>query len=393
MRREDFPIFDTNPSLVYLDSAATAQKPRQVIDAVSDFYMHDNANIHRGIYMLAERATEAYEGARQTVADFIGAEYASSIIFTRNATESVNLVRYTWAEENLKACDTILVTILEHHSNFVPWLDLCEKKGCKLKVVGMKEGELTGEMIAEQIDESVKLIAVSGLSNALGIEIDLEPVMEAKGEAKLLVDACQMVVHKKFEVFDADFVVFSGHKLYGPSGIGVLYVKHDLMDDTRPFMFGGDMIKYVEVTGAEYMPVPQRYEAGTPNVAGAVGLAEAIRYMESIGMDNIEQHDRELCMYLEAELGKLDFVEVIGRGAKLSAVSFTVKGVHPHDVAQILADNHVAVRAGHHCAQPVMDALGVPGTTRASFGIYNDQDDVDKLIEALMKVEEVFSDE
>lgn len=393
MRREDFPIFDTNPSLVYLDSAATAQKPRQVIDAVSDFYMHDNANIHRGIYMLAERATEAYEGARQTVADFIGAEYASSIIFTRNATESVNLVRYTWAEENLKAGDTILVTILEHHSNFVPWLDLCEKKGCKLKVVGMKEGELTGEMIAEQIDESVKLIAVSGLSNALGIEIDLEPVMEAKGEAKLLVDACQMVVHKKFEVFDADFVVFSGHKLYGPSGIGVLYVKHDLMDDTRPFMFGGDMIKYVEVTGAEYMPVPQRYEAGTPNVAGAVGLAEAIRYMESIGMDNIEQHDRELCMYLEAELGKLDFVEVIGRGAKLSAVSFTVKGVHPHDVAQILADNHVAVRAGHHCAQPVMDALGVPGTTRASFGIYNDQDDVDKLIEALMKVEEVFSDE
>jgi cysteine desulfurase/selenocysteine lyase len=393
MRREDFPIFDTNPSLVYLDSAATSQKPRQVIDAVSDFYMHDNANIHRGLYGLAERATEAYENARQTVANFIGAEYPSSIIFTRNATESVNLVRYTWADENLKEGDTILVTILEHHSNFVPWLDLCEKKGCKMKVVEMQDGELTGEMIAEQIDDSVKLIAVSGLSNALGIEIDLGPVMAVKGEAKILVDACQMLVHKKFEVGDADFVVFSGHKLYGPSGIGALYVKHDLMDDCKPFMFGGDMIKYVEVDGAEYMPVPQRYEAGTPNVSGAIGLAEAIKYMENIGMDEIEKHDRELCMYLEAELGKLDFVEVIGRGPKLSAVSFNVKGVHPHDVAQILADNHVAVRAGHHCAQPVMDDLGVPGTARASFGIYNDQEDVDKLLEALMKVWEVFGDE
>lgn len=392
--KNEFPIFEANPDLVYLDSAATAQKPKRVIEAIAKYYSEYNANVHRGIYEISEKATEGYEKGRERVARFIGAALPSEIIFTKNATESINLLRYTWAERNLSRGDTVLVTVLEHHSNFVPWLDLRDKKGVNLKVVDLKDGLMTGEQIAEQIDESVKLVAASALSNALGIEIDLTPVIAKAREvgAKILIDACQLVVHKQLDVknLDCDFLVFSGHKLYGPIGIGVLYAKHGLLDDEKPFLFGGDMIKYVEVDGAEFMPVPQRYEAGTQNVAGVIGLAEAMDFMDEIGMPKIEAHDRKLCEYAEKKLNELDYVRIIGSGSKLSAVSFVVDGVHAHDVAQILADRGVAVRSGYHCAQPVMDLLDIPGTVRMSFGVYNDEKDIDTAVEALKEVKKIF---
>jgi len=392
--RQDFPIFKNNPGLVYLDNAATSQKPNCVIEAVDRYYREYNSNIHRGLYDISELATEQYEQSRALVAKFLGAEYPSEIIFTRNATESINLIRYTWAEDNLRAGDKVLITVMEHHSNMVPWLDLQERKGIELVIVDLINESLTGDQIAEAIDDEVKLVAVTALSNVLGLAVDLKPVIMRAHEvgAKVLVDACQAVVSTLVDVqdLDCDFLVMSGHKLYGPIGIGVLYAKQGVMQDVRPFITGGSMIKYVEKTGAVYQESPQRYEAGTPNIAGAIGLGVAVNYLSQIGMQEVEYHNRELLVYAEMRLRELDFVRVIGDFEKLGVISFLIKGVHPHDVSQILAQENIASRAGYHCAEPLSSALKIPGTVRVSFGIYNNKEDVEALVVALKKVKEVF---
>ena len=388
--KKDFPIFEKHPDLIYLDTGASAQKPKVVIDAVANFYSSGYANINRGLYDLSERSTALYDESRNTVARFIGAS-SDQIIFTRGATESINLLRYVLAGE-FEEGDTILVTVMEHHSNFVPWFDLAKDKGLNLKIVELKDGELTAEDIVEAMDESVKLVCCVHVSNSTGLEIDVEKVCEGarKFGAKVLVDASQSVVHQKVDVEEigCDFLVFSGHKLYGPTGIGVLYAKD--MSNLPPFNFGGDMIKYVEKDEVEYLESPQRYEAGTPNISGAIGLAKAIEYLEGIGMHEVEKHDVELVSYAEEKLSALDFVELVGKGKRKSAVSFVVEGVHPHDVAQILSDNNVAVRAGHHCTQPLNNAYGHPATVRFSFGVYNDKADIDKAIEAVKEVKKLF---
>jgi len=392
--KSEFPIFAKNPGLVYLDNAATSQKPNCVIEAVDRYYREYNSNIHRGLYDISELATEQYEQSRALVAKFLGAEYPSEIIFTRNATESINLLRYTWAEDNLQAGDKVLITVMEHHSNMVPWLDLQERRGIELVIVDLIDGSLTGEQIAEAIDEKVKFVSVTALSNVLGLVMDLKPVIARAHEvgAKVLVDACQAAVSTSVNVreLDCDFLVMSGHKLYGPTGIGVLYAKQGVMQDVRPFMTGGSMIKYVEKTGAVYQESPQRYEAGTPNIAGAIGLGVAVNYLSQIGMKEVEYHNRELLVYAEMRLRELDFIRVIGDFEKLGVISFLIKGVHPHDVAQILAQENIASRAGYHCAEPLISALYLLGTVRVSFGIYNSKADVEALVVALQKVKEVF---
>lgn len=388
--KKDFPIFEKHPDLVYLDTGASAQKPKVVIDALSDFYASDYANIHRGLYELSERSTALYDESREAVARFIGAS-SDQIIFTRGATESINLLRYVMAGE-FEEGDTILVTVMEHHSNFVPWFDLAKEKGLNLKVVELRDGSLGGDDIVDAMDESVKLVCCVHVSNSTGIEIDVEKVCSAAHEfgAKVLVDASQSVVHQKVDVenLGCDFLVFSGHKLYGPTGIGVFYAQD--MDDLPPFNFGGDMIKFVEKDNVEYLGSPQRYEAGTPNIAGAIGLKAAIEYLEGISMEEVEKHDVELVEYAESKLNELEFIQLVGKGDRKSAVSFVVEGVHPHDVAQILSDNHIAVRAGHHCTQPLNDAYGHAATVRFSFGLYNDKSDIDKAVEVLKEVKKLF---
>lgn len=388
--KKDFPIFEKHPDLVYLDTAASAQKPKVVIDAVKDFYESDYANINRGLYDLSQRSTDLYEQSRSVVADFVGAS-RDNIVFTRSATESINLVRYTFGEQ-LSEGDTILVTIMEHHSNFVPWLDLAEKKGVNVKVVDLKDGQLTADSVIDAMDASVKLVCCVHVSNSTGIELDVKSICSAANKmgAKVLVDATQSVVHMPVNVkdIDCDFLVFSGHKLYGPTGIGVLYVKD--IDTLPPYNFGGDMIKFVEKDRVEYLDGYKKFEAGTPNIAGAIGLASAVKYLQDIGMDVVQKHDEDLVRYAEEKLLSLNFVDLIGLGSRKSAVSFVVHGVHPHDVAQVLSDEDVAVRAGHHCTQPLNNALGVAATTRFSFGIYNEIEDIDKAIDGLIEVKNLF---
>lgn len=397
--RADFPILNQQVNgrpLVYLDNAATTQKPRQVIEALTAYYKTSNANVHRAIHALGERSTEQYEGARAGVAAFVNAPAPGQVVFTRNATEAINLVAYAWARHRLRPGDEILTTPMEHHSNLVPWQQAAAATGARLRFIGLTpEGTLDMEDLLNLLNERTRLVAVTHASNVLGT---LNPVAEIcrlarRAGAVTLVDGAQSVPHMPVDVraLGCDFLAFSGHKMLGPTGVGALYGRRELLDEMEPFLFGGDMINSVSLTGASWNEVPYKFEAGTPDVAGAVGLGAAIDYLNRLGMDRVFAHEQHLATYALARLGELGDVEVYGPPAPRSGlVSFNLRGIHPHDVATVLNEEGVAIRAGHHCAQPLMDWLGVPATNRASFYIYNTEEDVDRLVAALVRTKEFF---
>jgi cysteine desulfurase / selenocysteine lyase len=399
--RADFPVLDrefAGKPLVYLDSAATSQKPQAVIDTIDRYYRESNANIHRGVYALAREATDLFEGARERIAAFVGWDTASTI-FTKNATEAINLVSYAWGREFVDAGDEVLITQMEHHSNIVPWQLLCQERGATLRYLSVSD---TGELSLDELDEvlaagRVKLVAVAHVSNVLGT---LNPVAEIVRRARAagattLVDGSQAVPQLPLDLrdVDADFYVWTGHKALGPTGIGVLHGRRDLLQTMRPFLGGGDMIGRVDFDASTWNELPWKFEAGTSPVAEGVGLGAAIDYLEAIGMERVRAHERELTAYALGRLPEVEGLRIFGpldperRGG---VVSFTLDGMHPHDIAELCDREAVCVRAGHHCAQPLMRTLGVPATARASFHVYNSRADVDRLLDALQKARGVF---
>jgi len=399
--RKDFPILDreVRPGvpLVYLDSTATTQKPVVVLDAMDKFYRYNNANIHRGVHTLAEEATAMYEGARQQVADFIHAASPSEIIFTRNTTESINLVAYSWARANLKSGDMIILTEMEHHSNLIPWQMLAVERGVTLEFIPVTdEGLLNLDVYRFLLERSPKLVAFTGMSNVLGTinpTAEIITLAHAAG-ALVLVDGAQSVPHLPADVcaLDVDFLAFSAHKMLGPTGIGALYARQRLLEAMPPFLGGGDMIKTVHLQTFTSNDVPHKFEAGTPAVAEAVGFGAAITYLNTLGMQAVATHERELVSYALERLEEIPGVDVLGPAAekKGGVASFTLEGVHPHDVAQILDHYGVAVRAGHHCAQPLHEKFGITATTRASFYVYSMKEEVDKLVAGIYQVKKIF---
>lgn len=400
--RADFPVFErptaSGRRLVYLDSAASAQKPRAVIEALAQTYAHHYANVHRGIYELSVDADARYEGARRSVAAFIGADSPREIVFVRNATEAINLVAFSFGRSNVGRADLVVTTELEHHANLVPWQQLCAATGATLAHVrSTDDGKLDLDDLRSHLERGPKILAVSHVSNALGT---INPIAEVTGlgraaGATVVVDAAQSVPHMPLNVAElgADFVAFSGHKMLGPSGIGVLWGRRALLDAMPPFLTGGSMIRRVTLDGAEWNEVPWKFEAGTPAIAEATGLAAAIDYLEGIGMDGVRAHERELFIAAWSRLGNMPGVRLLGPDdpdEHAGVISFVLDGIHPHDVATILDREGVAVRAGHHCAQPLMDRHGVPATTRASFYLYNDHDDIERLADAIVATQRVF---
>ena len=393
--RSDFPIFNApeNKDLIYFDNAATTQRPHQVIDTVKNFYEKSNANPLRGLYALSSQATELYENARGTVASFINAA-AEEIIFTRNASESLNLVAYTWGMQNVREGDEIAVTVMEHHSNILPWQMVCAAKNAKL--VFLNCDKTTGEIPLSElnkINERTKLVAVTYVSNVLGITNPVKEIAEAahKNGAVVVVDGAQAVPHFKVDVqaIGADFFAFSGHKMCAPLGIGVLYGRRELLEAMPPFLRGGEMIEYVTKEGATWAELPHKFEAGTVNAAGAVGLGAAIDYINSIGFGEIVRRDHELTTLLMGEMCRIPHVRVVGHpdpARHSGIVTFTIDGVHPHDIATVLDEDHIAIRAGHHCAQPLGAHLGLPSTARASLYFYNTEDEVRRFTEKLASV-------
>jgi cysteine desulfurase/selenocysteine lyase len=386
-------------TLVFLDSAASSQKPRQVIDAIVHYYENTHANVNRGIYRLSEEATDAYEQARSRTARFINAPSSKEVIFTRNATESINLVAQSWGRANLGAGDEILLTQMEHHANIVPWQLLAQEKDVVLKFIPLTE---TGELKLDELDglltDRTKMVAFTQASNVLGTLNHVRPIVDAAHAmgALTLVDGAQAVPHMSVDVqaLDCDFYAFSGHKMCGPTGIGVLWGRRELLDAMPPFLGGGDMIRRVELDRSEWAAVPQKFEAGTPAIAEAIGLGAAVDYLETLGMEAVREHEKELTAYALDRMSEIPGVKVFGptdveiRGG---VVSFAMQEAHPHDIATILDSEAIAVRAGHHCAMPLHKWLSVPATTRASFYIYNTQEEVDRLVEALYKVKHIFS--
>jgi cysteine desulfurase/selenocysteine lyase len=395
--RGDFPIFANNPGLVFLDTAASAQKPAAVIDGVADFYRHDYANVHRGVYRLSARSTELYEEAREKVRGFLNAADSSEIVFVRGATEAINLVANTWGTAFLGEGDEIVLTELEHHSNIVPWQMLRQRNGVKLVVVPIEAtGGLDMVALEKAIGPRTKLVAVTHLANATGALLPVEKIVRLAHEqgAKVLIDGCQAAPRMAVDVraLDADFYVFSGHKTYGPSGIGVLYGKRALLDAMPPWQGGGDMILNVTFEETTYQETPHKFEAGTPDISGAIGLGMAIDYIEALGRARIQDHEEKLTGYGVDVISAMHGVRLIPAGQRrLGVLSFDVVDVHPHDLATILDQHQVAVRAGHHCAQPLMDKLDLAATARASFGIYNDESDVDALAAAIKAAQEMFA--
>ena len=398
--RRDFPILDTMVNghpLVYLDSAASSQRPLAVLRAVEDYETHSHANVHRGVHALSQAATAAYEGARERVRRFINARTTREIIFVRGTTEGINLVAQAYARPRLRAGDEILISALEHHANIVPWQMVCEQTGCTLKVAPInRRGELQLEEFLKLLGPRTRLVAVAHVSNALGTVLPVKRITEAAHSfgAVVLIDGAQAVPHSRVDVraLGADFYTFSGHKLYGPTGIGVLYGREELLAAMPPWQGGGDMILTVSFEKTTYNELPWKFEAGTPNISGAVGLAAAMDYLESLGVEAIAAHEQRLLQLATAELARLPEIEIIGTAAhKASVLSFTMKGVHPHDLGTILDAEGVAVRTGHHCAMPVMTFFGLPATARASFGCYNTERDVASLVQALGKAREVFA--
>lgn len=402
--RKDFPILerrvgpDGTVPLVYLDSSATSQKPRQVLDAVNDFYERHNANIHRGVYTLAEEATAMYEDARATLARFIGAPDPATVIFTRGTTESTNLVSYGFARKILREGDEILLSVLEHHSNLVPWQFAAQATGAKLRFIPLAEDgsiDLT-DLEDGLINERTRLVCVTGMSNVLGTLPPIRTLADAAhaAGAAILVDGAQMVPHVPVDVtaLDVDFLTISGHKMLGPTASGGLYGKRERLEEMDPFLGGGEMIMRVELEESTFKEIPWKFEAGTMNIAEEVGLATAVRYLTDLGMENVRQHEKEITAYATRRLEEIGAVvfgphDVEKRGG---AVSFWFRDIHPHDLAQVLDTDGVCIRAGHHCAQPLMRLLGVPATARASFYVYNSHDEVDALVASLMKAEAFF---
>lgn len=398
--RDDFPILSRpvrDKALVYLDNAATTQKPRCVIEAVRRYYEEDNANIHRGVHILSVRATDLHESARHKVQRFIGAARPEEIIFTRGATEAINLVAQSYGRHRVGAGDEILITTMEHHSNIVPWQILCEQTGARLRVLPIND---EGELILEELDglltERTKLVGVVHLSNALGTVNPVGQIIHRAHERAIpvLVDAAQSVPHLAVNVreLDADFLVFSGHKIFGPTGIGVLYGKRALLDAMPPYQGGGDMIASVSLEKTTYADLPAKFEAGTPNISGAIGLGAAIDYVSKIGLDAIAAYEHDLVEYATGRLSEIPEVRLVGTAReRASVVSFVVEGVHPHDVGTVLDQEGIAIRTGHHCAQPVMQRFRVPATARASFAFYNTHGEVDALVAGVRRTIEVFA--
>jgi cysteine desulfurase/selenocysteine lyase len=397
--RHDFPILSRKVHgrpLVFLDSGASAQKPRQVIDAVAHCYAHEYANVHRGVYYLSERATAAFEESRRKVGRFLNAPDEREIVFTRGATEAINLVASSYGARFLKEGDEIILSVLEHHSNIVPWQLLRERTGAVLRVVPIDDrGELDFDAYEKLLGPRTKIVALTHASNALGTILPVKAVIErahAVG-AVVLLDGCQAVPHVDVDVqdLDCDFYVFSGHKLYGPSGIGVLYGKAHHLEAMPPYQGGGDMIRRVTFEKTEYAEIPSKFEAGTPNIAGAIGLGAAIDYVTALGIDPIERHEQKLLSHALDRLSSVEGVRLLGQAKeRASIVSFLVGGIHSHDVGTILDQAGIAVRVGHHCAQPLMDHFGITGTVRASFGLYNSTEDADALVAGLEDVRKIF---
>ena len=395
--KKDFPIFE-NRDISYLDSGATSQKPQYVINAVEEFYKKFNANPHRGAYSLSLEATEQYENTREKIAKFINARNKEEIIFSKNASESLNLIAYSYGLSNLKQNDEVVLSIMEHHSNLVPWQFVTKQTNSILKYMYINnEFELSKEEIESKITDKTKVVGITHISNVLGTINNVKEIIKYahKKGAIVIVDDSQSIPHTKVDVqdLDADFLVFSGHKMFAPLGIGVLYGKKELLNKMPPFLMGGDMIEYVYEQNTTYAPLPNKFEAGTQNVEGVVGLGAAIDYIESIGYETINKVEQEVTEYAVNELSKLNFIEMYVTPNKQnhsSVVSFNVRGVHPHDVASILDVNGVCIRSGNHCAQPLLRYMGMDSTCRASFSIYNTKEDVDKLVDALNKTYKMF---
>jgi cysteine desulfurase/selenocysteine lyase len=398
--RADFPALDqqvNDHSLVYLDSAASSQAPAKVIDAVAEYQRHDHANVHRGVHTLSHRATEAYEGARDAIAGFINAASRNEVIYTSGTTESINLVAQSFCRPGLKPGDKILITHLEHHSNIVPWQLLCEQTGAELLVTPIDEaGQVDTDTLVQQLQSGVKLLAIAHVSNALGSILPVKAIVASAHELGIpvLLDGAQAVPHMPVDVrdIDCDFYAFSGHKMCGPTGIGILYGKESLLDRMPPYQGGGDMILEVAFDKTTYNDLPYKFEAGTPNISGAIGLGAAVHYLQAIGMENIARHEQALLEYMTGQLASIEGLRRIGTADhKASVQSFLLDDIHPHDIGTILDHQGVAIRTGHHCAMPVMAFYEIPGTARASLALYNNQDDIDRLVDALGTARKLFS--
>lgn len=397
--REDFPILKKkvhDKNLVYLDNAATTQKPTYVIDRVNKYYTTMNANIHRGVHALSQEATEAFEGARIQIKQFINSIGKNQIIFTRGTTESINLVASSYGRVNIKEGDEIIISHMEHHSNIVPWQMLCNEKNAKLRIIPINDnGELIYEEFEKLVNEKTKFISIVYVSNSLGTVNDVKRIINYAHQFNIpvLVDAAQAVNHIKVDVqdLDCDFLAFSGHKIYGPTGIGALYGKVELLDAMPPYQGGGDMISKVTFDETTYNELPHKFEAGTPDIAGAIGLGAAIEYVSKIGIENIKDHETSLLEYATKQIAEVPGLRIIGKAKeKTSVISFVLENIHPHDIGTFLDFEGVAIRTGHHCTQPVMQRFKIPATSRASFAMYNTKEEIDVLVKGLKKIIEVF---
>ena len=396
--KKDFPILENNKKLTYLDSGATTQRPKYVIDKIEEYYNSSNANPHRGAYSLSVQSTEIYENARKRIAKFINAKHPEEIIFSKNASESLNLIAYSYGLDNLKKDEEIVISIMEHHSNLVPWQYVAKKTGSKLKYMYINEQyELSKEEIEKKITDKTKIVGITHVSNVLGTINNVKEIIKYahKKGALVVVDASQSIPHMPIDVqeLNADFLVFSAHKMFGPLGLGILYGKKEILNKMNPFIMGGDMIEYVYEQDTTFAPLPNKFEAGTQNVGGVVGLSAAMDYIENIGYDNIAKIEKELIEYARQELSKLEYLEIYMTPNKenhSAVISFNIKGVHPHDVASILDSEGVCVRSGNHCAQPLLKYMGIDSTCRASFSIYNTKEDVDRLVKGLDKAYNMF---
>lgn len=399
--RKDFPILSevvNDRKLIYLDSSATSQKPQSVIDKTVEYYTHMNANVHRGVHTLGTRATDGYEGARETVRNFINAQYFEEIIFTRGTTTALNLVAHSFGDRVVEAGDEILITEMEHHANLVPWQQLAKRKDAVLKYIPLNEdGTISIDAVKNALTDKTKIVSMAHVSNVLGTINDIQTITQLVHEhgAYMVVDGAQSVPHMKVDVqaLGCDFFAFSGHKMCGPTGIGVLFGKKALLDKMEPIEFGGDMIDFVGLQDSTWTELPTKFEAGTPLIAEAVGLAEAIKYLESIGLDNILEYEHELTAYAYEKMSAIEGLEIYGPTADKRAglITFNLEGVHPHDLATALDSHGIAIRAGHHCAQPLMKWLGQSSTARASFYIYNTKEEIDQLVTSLKETKEFFS--
>lgn len=400
MVKEEFPILSQSVNekpLIYLDNASTTQKPSSVINEIQNYYESTNSNIHRGVHHLSQRATEKYEDSRKIVQNFIGAKSSKEIIFVRGATEAVNLVANSYVKPLLSEGDNIIISQMEHHANIVPWQLITKEKKAEIRVVPINDaGELLVDDMDNLIDENTRFISLNHVSNSLGTINPVEELIQKahQNDIRIMIDGAQAVQHMKVNVvdLDVDFYCFSGHKMYGPTGIGILYGKREILEKMEPYQGGGDMIKSVTFEKTIFNDIPHIFEAGTPNIVGAIGLAKAIEFIENITIEEIEKHEMALLNYATEKINSIDGVEIVGNAEeKASVISFVMGDIHPHDIGTIMDNLGIAIRAGHHCTQPIMDFYNIPATARASFAIYNTEEDVDKLVEGIQKVKEVFT--